>query len=269
MSKYAYKFDENYIIRYAKQKNVLEMRNFHYHQAYEILYVIDGKKTYISTDGVYDITPGTVVLTPTNEIHKTSDKEVCEKITFYFTQRYLSQNFTKEAQELLLRCFNKKVLKIYDYLIEDFNELCKKAIENSDNKSEFFLYTGMILRYLTEISFLQPEEKTTKEFQINDILKYIQHNSKDIVSIEQIADFFGFTKFHLCRLFREKLDTTVMQYLNVIKIQNMCNMLEDKRFSIAQCSKICGFHSSEYAARVFSGIMHMSPREYRKSRIGD
>ncbi|MGN0162002.1 MAG: AraC family transcriptional regulator [Candidatus Ornithomonoglobus sp.] len=244
------------------------MRSFHYHQSYEILYIINGKKTYMSTEGFYELTPGTVALTPPNAIHKTSDKEICEKITFYFTQHYLSQNFSKQAQELLLRCFNKKTLKIGDDSIEDFTRLCTEASANSDNKSDFFVYAGKILKYLTEISFAHSEQKISRESKITAILKFIQNNSKSIRSIEEIADAFNITKFHLCRLFREELDTTAVQYLNVIRTQNMCNMLTDKKLSISECSENCGFHSSEYAARVFSGIMHMSPTEYRKAKRG-
>ena len=78
MSIYAYMFDKDYIIRHNKHKSLLEMRHFHYHQAYEILYIINGKKTYINTEGFYELTPGTVALIPPNMIHKTSDKEICE-----------------------------------------------------------------------------------------------------------------------------------------------------------------------------------------------
>jgi len=268
MSIYAYMFDKDYIIRHNKHKSLLEMRHFHYHQAYEILYIINGKKTYINTEGFYELTPGTVALIPPNMIHKTSDKEICEKITFYFTRNYLSHSFSTQAQELLLRCFSKKTLKIDDDSIEYFNRLCTEAIANSDNKSGFFVYTGKILKYLTEISLAQSEKNNGHESKITAILKYIQNNSKHITSIEEISAAFNITKFHLCRLFREELDTTVVQYLNVIKIQNLCNMLTDKKLSIAECSKQCGFHSSEYAARVFSRIMHMSPTEYRNAKQG-
>lgn len=269
MSNYAYMLDEDYIIRHVKQTNLLEMRSFHYHQSYEILYILSGKKTYIDTDGFYEMIPGTVALTTPNAIHKTSDKEVCEKITFYFTEKYMSQNFSQQAHELLIRCFNKKKLKIDNDSIEYFNQLLYEAIANSNDKSNFFVYTGKILKYLTDISFSQPEQNINSESKINTILKYIQNNSKRIVSIEEIADAFNITKFHLCRLFKEKLDTTPTQYMNIIKTQNMCNILTEKKLNIAQCSKICGFHSSEYAARVFYNIMHMSPTEYRKVKQGD
>lgn len=264
MSNYAYMFDEDYIIRHRKQKNILEMRSFHYHQAYEILYIINGKKNYIDTTGYYELTSGTVALTLPNAIHKTSDKEICEKITFYFTQNYLSKNFTKEAQELLLRCFNKKIIRINENDI--FTNMCIDTVESSDQKSLFHIYTGRILKYLTEISLSHSEQIINYEPRITAILKYIQNNSNSIKSIDEIADKFGITKFHLCRLFRDELDTTVIQYLNAIRIQNMCNMLINSQFSVAECSNRCGFNSSEYAARVFSGVMHISPTEYRKER---
>lgn len=264
MSNYAYMFDEDYIIRHRKQKNILEMRSFHYHQSYEILYIVNGKKIYMDTDGYYELTSGTIALTAPNAIHKTSDKEICEKITFYFTHNYLSQYFSKSAQELLLRCFNKKILKINE--MQTFTDLCIDAVKNSDCKHDFYIHTGRILKYLTDISLAQPEQRISHEPRITAILKYIQNNSKNIVSIEEISDYFNITKFHLCRLFRDELDTTVIQYLNVIRTQKMCNMLINSKYSIAECSKRCGFNSSEYAARVFSGIMHISPTEYRKER---
>lgn len=269
MNSYAYMFDEDYIIRYSVQKSLLEMVDFHYHSAYEMLFIIDGIKTVVNKDGCYDLIPGSISLFSPNEIHKTSDKQNCTKITFYFTDRYLSKYFTKDAKKKLLRCFENQMMILNDDEKNCLINLCMEAILSADQKEKFYIYMGRILQFLNQISQKKKNDlvNSISNSRISQVLKFIGDNYSKISSIDEIADNFGVTKFHLCRIFREKLNTSVIKYINVIRIQKMCDYLSSEDMSVSECAKKCGFHSSEYAARVFAQIMHISPREYKGMRL--
>ncbi|MBV4004894.1 helix-turn-helix transcriptional regulator, partial [Bacteroides thetaiotaomicron] len=57
-------------------------------------------------------------------------------------------------------------------------------------------------------------------------------------------------------------------YFNLLKMQQACLLLDTTDMKINQiCYKI-GIEDTYYFSRLFSKIMGMSPREYRKSKKG-
>ena len=69
-------------------------------------------------------------------------------------------------------------------------------------------------------------------------------------------------------LFKKKTGHSPLTYFNLLKIQQSCQLLDTTDMKINQiCYKI-GIEDTYYFSRLFSKIMGMSPREYRKSKKG-
>ncbi len=48
-----------------------QMQTFHYHNRYEIYYVVSGGQQYITDNGIYDLSDGDVFFVNSNALHKT------------------------------------------------------------------------------------------------------------------------------------------------------------------------------------------------------
>ena len=96
------------------------------------------------------------------------------------------------------------------------------------------------------------------------VASYINDNYSQITSIEQIAEQFFISKYHLCRIFKDALHITLIDYLNEVKIKNARYYIESTNKSFITISKLCGFNSLSYFSTVFKKIVGQSPSEYRK-----
>ena len=61
-------------------ENVFELsRDYHVHDEYEILYVVNGKVLYNIVDKQYELEPGDMILIPKNTLHKIANPSTKSK----------------------------------------------------------------------------------------------------------------------------------------------------------------------------------------------
>jgi len=245
-----------------------EMNELHYHHSYEIYILTKGKRTYLIDDNLYEISEGDVILIPPMMLHKTIGKEEYGRYLISFSENYLSKYFTNEAKEMLLTCFSARCIHLVGSKLITFVHLIDKLIqsyESIDNMS--FIYLSNIIAILTESmqssSYAHPlTSKTNKT--ILSIIEYIDTNYKNIDSIDEIADKHFITKYHLCRLFKNTTDISLVKYINTVKIHKACVLLNNSNKNITEIAYETGFNSSMYFCKTFKSLMGMTPSEYKK-----
>ena len=65
--------DSSFSIEKLKVKGAYNMSYRHYHDAYEIYYLLHGERDYFIKDRTYTITKGDLVFININDLHKTVD----------------------------------------------------------------------------------------------------------------------------------------------------------------------------------------------------
>ena len=98
------------------------------------------------------------------------------------------------------------------------------------------------------------------------MVKYINENYNQITDIEEIAEHFFISKFHLCRIFNKNLGIPLITYLNTIKIREACTLICQGRLNLTEIAIRCGFNSSSYFCKVFKNEKGLSPTEYKKQQ---
>ncbi|MDL2281895.1 AraC family transcriptional regulator [Parabacteroides sp. OttesenSCG-928-G06] len=99
-------------------------------------------------------------------------------------------------------------------------------------------------------------------------IHYMQENIEKKLSLEDIAIHAGYSSSHFSALFGKRTGYTPLAYFNQLKIQKACNLLDFTDMKINQiCYKI-GLDDTFYFSRLFTKVMGISPREYRKMKKG-
>ena len=112
--------------------------------------------------------------------------------------------------------------------------------------------------------WIKTEDENISELAIH----YMKENMEKHLSLQDIADQIGYSPSHFSMLFKKKTGHGPVTYFNLLKIQHACFLLDTTDMKINQiCYKI-GIEDTYYFSRLFSKIMGMSPREYRKSKKG-
>ncbi|MFS0765514.1 helix-turn-helix transcriptional regulator [Peribacillus phoenicis] len=99
---------------------------------------------------------------------------------------------------------------------------------------------------------------------IQKTIEYIENSLQDELSLENIARFAGFSKFHYHRIFQKEVGVTVSEYIRYRRIANAANMLLYTDEKIIDIALYYRFETQESFTRSFKKYYDLPPGQYRK-----
>ena len=111
------------------------------------------------------------------------------------------------------------------------------------------------------------EQECKEEYlrRIHKVQDYIEQHIGQPMSIEELSNAAGFSKYHFSRIFQSILHEPLAHYVNRIRMENSLFLLAhrvDK--NITDIAYELGFTESAVFSRAFKNYYGISPREYRK-----
>lgn len=100
---------------------------------------------------------------------------------------------------------------------------------------------------------------------IYKIMHFINENYMQPLSLEDMSRALGVGKYHLSRVFSDKINVSFSDYLNGIRVSWARNMLSNTNKNITQIAYDCGFQSIRTFNRAFFKVYNVSPREFRNT----
>ncbi len=100
------------------------------------------------------------------------------------------------------------------------------------------------------------------------IIKYIAENyQREELNSEVMQKELGMTENTIATIFKTSLNTTSKKYLNTIRLQEACRLLEETDRQISDIAYIVGYSNIPHFNRVFKENLECSPNEYRKKLL--
>ena len=139
---------------------------------------------------------------------------------------------------------------------------------------ENMLYASSVFSpFLGSLRYLQQYRNAAKdESAENDLvtaaIHYMKENTEKKLSLTEIADHIGYSPSHFSILFNKRTGYSPIYYFNQLKIQQACQLLDFTDMKINQVCYKVGIDDSYYFSRLFSKMMGMSPKLYKKQQKG-
>ena len=105
-------------------------------------------------------------------------------------------------------------------------------------------------------------------YNTEDIFKaieYMEAHLKDSLTIGEVADYVGFSKYHFTRLFKESTGFTPSDYYRGRKVTEALNYMKANRCKIIDAAFEYGFNSPEVFTRSCLSALGSSPSQIKKS----
>jgi two-component system, response regulator YesN len=102
---------------------------------------------------------------------------------------------------------------------------------------------------------------------IQRIIDYLETNYNRQISLDDIAENCGCSKYHMSHIFRQHTGTTISCCLLDLRLKKAKELLETTARSIKEISAVTGFSDPNYFSLVFKKNTGISPVQYRSRQI--
>lgn len=126
-------------------------------------------------------------------------------------------------------------------------------------------YYGKALLQSISDKYHRSREAVRKSHYLIDYIKaFVQNNYREPLTVQSIANYFGYNKAYLSNLFSNEVKMTLTQYINNIRLEAARQNLLTTTKTMKEIAYENGFTDEKYFSRIFSRKYQLSPREYRK-----
>lgn len=251
----------------------------HFHNTYELYYLLKGERYYFIDRETYLVRAGDVVLIKPNRIHKTSQASVSghDRILLQITEEAVSPFLRGNGLWTLGELYDRlgRIISLREEDRERMKELMLRIGEEiRDRKKHYELMVKMKLMELLVLLYRYQGEpvkagdertaQTPKYQKVQEVVDYLQANPGTGESLEELAGRFYISRSWLSRIFREVTGFSVVEYTNILRVRKAGNLLVQGDYSVTEISEILGFESITYFERVFRKYTGLAPLKYRK-----
>lgn len=249
----------------------------HYHNAMEIIVCAENQYTIISNNQTYLLNVGDILIIPPYTLHQLISKPYGARFIFLIDID-------------MLRCFQD--LKTLDPLFMDpylctasskpfiYDRIHNSLMQMADTyfSHNMFWETSIYASLLDILSTIGTDyfcRLTSQTDALDDrphdyyeifanLLNFIDAHYSEDLTLEQVADYIGFSKYHFSRLFKQHTNTTFHNYLCHKRIQAAQSLLTaDSTLPVTDIAFQIGFNNLTTFSRCFNKYTGCSPTEYR------
>ncbi len=231
----------------------------HLHKELELIYVVKGESHLFIDNKKMTISDGDLFVCFPNQIHCYESSSHGQY--FLFT---ISPECCIGIKDLLSdNVPENNILKLSKN--DDIIKSLISAVTYYGQYKETF-YSGCInhaLAMILQKISIKPRIKSNSA-TLQSIIKYCTSNFLSEVTLDDMAQELHISKYHISHLLNKKLGISFSGYINMLRVNNACELLRRSDKSIAEISEEVGFGSIRTFNRVFLQIMNTTPYNYRK-----
>lgn len=248
----------------------------HHHDFYEIYFFLSGNVQYNIESRSYLLSPGDVLLINPLELHQPvfgREQRSYERIVLWINKSFLENLST--PGESLAACFDTAAPGHTNLLRPEnlMRQLLMYQLEQliREKESEEYCSEFCALSYLVQVLVLlnrqarqqtrEAEARAASDSAVYRVMSYINTHYNEELTLDDLANRFFISKYHLSREFARLVGTSVHRYLVQKRLVMAKQMMREGKSS-TEVYQHCGFGDYSNFYRAFKTEYQMSPREF-------
>lgn len=251
----------------------------HFHDTYELYFLMEGERYYFIEKETYYVKKGDVVLVNRQQVHKTSQAgsgrhdRILLQLSGRFLEPWLKNMGLYSLEKLFGDYYGVATLSVKEWeemkvLLLGMGEELEQKKEQYEVMVRFKLSQILLMVYRSRrksvLKELPPTVQTAKHGKVHEVAEYLTFHCETGESLEELAERFFISKSYLSRIFREVTGFSVNEYRNLSRVKKARELLANSEYSITEISEILGFESITYFERIFKKHADITPLKYRK-----
>lgn len=228
----------------------------HWHEFYEIEYILSGSGTYTIDGHEYPIRPGMIFfMTPVN-FHSVNalDAEI-------YNIMFSGSACNKIYLSALLKNSGTTALST-DEKEQAFFEAVFRELTDEKNKDIYPLFVDCVAAKICK----KITDKKSKPLTVSQsAILYISDNFRTPISLKSAAEHIGISPTYLSETFKKQTGTGFKEYVNSLRFEYAGKLLLHSDMTVIEICNESGFEDYANFIRRFKKNFGVSPTQYRKS----
>ena len=243
---------------------------FHYHEFHKLVFLLSGSGSYNVEGRHYQLVSGDIVLVGSRSVHKPQFEPgiTYERVILYISPELLRAGSTSDySLEALFSGERGHVLRSGDGFRRKMLSLAAEleAEMASAEPGASILARCVLFEMLVQIGremtmrvAALPGPSSPKDEKISEILRYIDSNLAEDLSIDELASRFYISKYHMMRRFREETGSSIHTYLSDKRLLLARDLINEGVSATDACFR-SGFRSYSAFSRAYGKLFGVTP----------
>ena len=244
--------------------------DYHYHEFCKLLLLVSGRGSYVVEGQRYLLQPGDAVLIGSRSVHRPEleTDTVYERIIIYISPEFLQKASLSDCDlgEIfsgnrghVLRLKETERKKIFAMASDLEKELA------GEEYGREILSNLALLRLLVQIGrdlrqkdVQKPQPEAPKNARVVEMMGYIDRHLAEDLNIDELAEAFYISKYHMMRLFQRDTGYTIHNYLTQRRLLHARELIEKGMRATEACYR-SGFRSYSSFTRAYGKHFGTTP----------
>lgn len=232
----------------------------HWHESIELLYVLEASPLVLTDTEKYVPKVSELCIINSETVHSLvyHNKYTayhCLLVDPAYCQRFGIPLENVRFESIVQDEYAKQLyLKAVNYILSKEDNYIPKA------KIEVF----NLLLYLLENHAVKETLAPAYSQKLNltkEVIKYIRAHFVKEISLDALAERLGFSKYYICREFKQATGQTIIQYTTNLRCNYALQLLQEKKYSITEIAEMCGFYDVSYFSKTFKKLFGYLPSQ--------
>lgn len=243
-------------------------RDKHWHRSVELFAVYEGALKFYLNDEEHPLETGRFMLVNSNEIHSVDSPKPNRTIVLQiplktFEDYYTGEQFIRFTHHP--RPQDAEVMRLIGEIYEAYEE--QSCGYEMKVKSLYYMLLYILVTEYRETDVTPDMVKWHKNLnRLSSITNYIKENYASDLSLEALAEIFGYSPTYLSRMFQKYAGINYKSYLQSVRVEQAFQELANTGHTVSEAALNNGFPNSKALAKAFQKKYGILPSEYRKGK---
>lgn len=123
---------------------------------------------------------------------------------------------------------------------------------------------GMFAQFIADFASRQAVATAESEpAAVASAKAFVQDHVDEPITLEQIVQHVGVSRFYFCKLFKKSTGLTLTEYISRVRLERAKSLLVDRSLRVSEVAYASGFGSIPQFNSVFKRYLGMAPSDYR------
>ena len=255
----------------SREKLLIRKKNLynydlHWHDCFEIEFVLNGNATQILNGETYNMSAGTLYMLNPTDFHSVTSSGA-EVYNIMFSEEVLDEAVLQK----ILSVGKNIVFTLNDRDLVSVKFIMSQMLYEFNHNSEFSnlliknYMECLLMMILRKCAIEKGNKKDSEHNSIRKALLYIHSNYRENPTLIQVAEIAGFNKNYFSGLFHQTTGKTYKEYLNALKLEHSKKLALTSNLSVTEICYASGYNSLTNFLRAFKNHYGVSPAAMRKS----